>query len=247
MLKPITQEKLNRYQNLLFLICSAIALGLAFYTLHDMQTAEGAGLYLSILYGQTNRVPFDILVNIMGMLLFLALLLLPCLLLEHLSHASFFRLLAVYLALIPTAHPGNAVHLSNALFNLSFRESILQGNFLKILFVECVPVFETLKLILPFLLLLTFMNSTLHISGFQKKKIWLPCILVLFILYLLFDCIAETTLYLLHYFLIVWCFGEWEATCKHSPRFANWSMILFIGCLLRGVYRMLELISHAHL
>ena len=81
MLNPLSTESLKKLQNTLFLTCSIGALLLVLYTLHDMQTAEGAGLYLSILYGQSNRTPFDILVDIMGMLLLLALLLLPCLML----------------------------------------------------------------------------------------------------------------------------------------------------------------------
>lgn len=247
MLKSLTQEKLKLYQNILYLTCSLGALGLALYTLHDMQTAEGAGLYLSLLYGQTNRILFDLLVDIMGMLVFWAILLLPCLLLKHLNSGSFFRLLAVFLAIMPIAHPGDAVHLGNKLIHLQLRESLLNGDLMHILFMECVPAFEVIKYTIPFLILLIFTNKNLHLPNLQQKKLLFSCILVLFILYLLFDNIEETTLYLLHYFLLIWCFGEWETTCKHSPRFANWSLILFIGCLLRGIYRMLEMVSHAHL
>lgn len=247
MLKSLENKKITQYQNILFLSGSLGALGLALYTLHDLQTAEGAGLYLSLLYGQANRTPFDILVDIMGMLLLLALLLLPCLFLKHLRLASFFRLLSVYLAIMPIVHPGNAVHLSSALWDLSLRENLLKGNFLQILFTDCVPVFELLRFILPFLLLLLAINRTQGITGFQKARFLFPCIIVVFALYLLFDGIAETALYLLYYLLLILCFAEWEAACKHSTGFSNRSLILFAGCLLRGIYRMLELISHAHL
>ncbi len=247
MLKSLDNKKNTQYQNVLFLSGSLGALGLALYTLHDLQTAEGAGLYLSILYGQANRTPFDVLVDIMGMLLLLALLLLPCLLLKHLRLASFFRLLSVYLAIMPIVHPGNAVHLSSALLDLSLRENLLKGNLLEILFTDCVPAFELLKFILPFLLLLLAINRAQSITGFQKARFFFPCIIIVFVLYLLFDGIAEIALYLLYYLLLIWSFAEWEAACKHSTRFANWSLIIFVGCLLRGIYRMLELISHTHL
>lgn len=247
MLKPLDNKQIVQLQNILFICCPLGALGLALYTLHDMQTAEGAGLYLSIMYGQTSRIPFDIMVDIMGMLLLLALVLLPCLMLKYLRLDSFFRLLTVYLAFIPTAHPGKAVHLINDLLNINLRTNILEGNFLQLIFVDYAPLFDMLKFNLPFLLLLVSTNHFLKIQGFQKKKLFVPCILIMLAIYLLFENLAETALYLFSFFLLVWMFGEWEVTCKHSSRFANWSLILFIGCLLRGIYRMLELISHTHM
>ncbi|MBQ9141993.1 MAG: hypothetical protein IJX63_09415 [Lachnospiraceae bacterium] len=247
MLQALDNKKLTQLQNILFLCSSLGALGLALYTLHDMQTAEGAGLYLSIMYGQSNRFFFDIIVDIMGMLLLLALVLLPCLMLRRLRLDSFYRFLAVYLAFIPTAHPGNAVHLISDLLNARLRESLLSGDFLQFIFLDCTPLFDMLKFVLPFLVLLISINRYLKVPGFEKKKLFVPCIIVMLIIYLLFENLAEAAIYMLHFFLITWMFGEWEATCKHSLHFANWSLILFTGCLLRGIYRMLELISHAHM
>lgn len=247
MVKSLEHKQISQLQNILFLCGILGSLELALYTLHDMQTAEGAGLYLAILYGQSNRIYFDITVDIMGMLLLLALILLPCLLLEHLRLNSFYRLLAVYLAFIPTAHPGNAVHSISYLLSPQLRKDILSGDLLHLLFVEWTPLFDMLKFTLPFLILLISINRFLKIPGFQKKKVFIPCIIAMTIIYLLFENLAEASIYLLHFFLLAWMFGEWEATCKHSVRFANWSLILFTGCLLRGIYRMLELISHAHM
>lgn len=247
MTKFLDTKQTTHPKRILFWTGSLLSLALALYTLHDMQTAEGAGLYLSILYGQSNRVPFDLMVDIMGMLLFLSLLLLPCLILRHLQLDSFFRLLAVSLAFMPVAHPGNTLHVIEHFLNLTLRESILQGDFLPLLFEEYVPAFQLLKVLLPFLLLLVAINKTLHTSGFLRKRYWLLFMLFFFVMYLLFENTAHTFLYLFYYFLLIWCFDEWEATCKHSKAFADWSLIMFAGCLLRGIYRMLDLISHAHL
>ena len=37
------------------------------FTLHDMQTSQGTGLYLAMLWGHTDRTGFDILVDAFGM------------------------------------------------------------------------------------------------------------------------------------------------------------------------------------
>lgn len=247
MIKRLKSIPKNKYQNALFICATVVAELLALYTLHDLQTAEGAGLYLSMIFGQSQRTLFDILVDIMGMLLLFAMLLLPCLLLRHMGTASFFRFMSVYLAFMPIVHPGNVVHLGSAFLNMSLRQNILDGKLLQVLFVDCAPAFDTLKFTLPLLLLLHAMRKMLKLKPFEKSKLFAISIFILFVLYLLFGETAETTLYLLNYLLVVWCFAEWEVLCKYSTPFADWSIILFMGCMLRGIYRMLELISHAHL
>lgn len=241
MLKSLDNTHTNKYINVLLLFASLGALGLALYTLHDLQTAEGAGLYLSIISGQSQRIYFDILADLAGMLLLLTALLLPCLLLRHFKMVSFFRILSVYLAIMPVVRPGNVVHLSDAFLNMSLRPVILEGNLGQLLFVECAPVFDAFKITLPFLVLLFAINKS------KRGKVFIPCILALLLLYLLVGEIAETTLYLIYYLLLIWCFAEWEDGCERSPRLADWSSIVFIGCLLRGIYRMLALTSLASL
>ena len=247
MIKSLKSIPKNKYQLALFICSTVVAVLLALYTLHDLQTAEGAGLYLSMIFGQSQRTIFDILVDVMGMLLLFAMLLLPGLLLKHMGMASFFRFMSVYLAFMPIVHPGNVVHLGNSFLNMSLRQNISEGNLLQLLFVDCAPAFDALKYTLPLLLLLHAMCRMQKLKPFEKSRLFVFFIIVLFVLYLLFGETAETTLYLLNYLLIVWCFAKWEALCKHSTSFGDWSIILFIGCMLRGIYRMLELISHAHL
>lgn len=234
-------------KNIYYVGATLCTLGLALYALHDLQTAEGAGLYLSILYGQSSRIIFDILVDVMGMLLFLTVLLLPCLFLKHLNSASFFRLFACYLAFMPVVHPGNAVHLFEALLDLKLRNSLLTPNLGQFLFVDCLPLFELLPFLMSLLLLLTFADRQKNPMATRKIKLLLPFILIFLVLFLVFDNIEETTLYLICYLLLISCFAKWETLCKSNSRFANLSLILFSGCLLRGIYRMLMLISHAHL
>ena len=247
MFKSLENSKTNLYKNIFFIGAILCTLALAVYTLHDLQTAEGAGLYLSIVYGQSSRIVFDVLVDVMGMLLFLAVLLLPCLLLKSLNPASFFRLFACYLAFMPVVHPGNAVHLFEALFSLKLRDSLLTQDWGHFLYVDCLPLFEIVPLLLSFLLLLTFIGKQLELDATCKMKLFLPFLLIFIVLFLLFGGISETALYFICYMLLIRSFAEWEALCKSAPRFANWSLILFTGCLLRGIYRLLELISHAHL
>lgn len=247
MQKNSENSKTNLYKNIFFLGAILCTLILALYALHDLQTAEGAGLYLSILYGHSSRLIFDILVDVMGMLLFLAVLLLPCLFLRCLNPASIFRLFACYLAFMPIVHPGNAVHLFEVLFHLQLRDSLLTHKWGHFLYVDCLPLFELIPLLVTLLLLLTFAGKQLGLHTYCKMKLFLPVLFILVVLFLLFDSIAETALYLICYILLIGSFAASEALCKKSPRFANWSLILFTGCLLRGIYRLLEVISHAHI
>ncbi|MBQ7774931.1 MAG: hypothetical protein IJ379_03335 [Lachnospiraceae bacterium] len=247
MLKRDYNKTMNYCKKILCLAASLAALMLALYTLHDLQTAEGAGLYLSMVFGHPNRTLFDILVDIVGMLFFLTALLLPCLFMKRLCLESFFRFLAVYTAFMPIMHPGKVVHLADSFLNITFRQSLLDKSWGQAFFIECAPIFDLLKYLAPLLLILWSINKAHRNAAQTISRIYLPCTIALFIAYILFDSISDTILYLFGYLLLIQCFREWEQICKRLSRFENFSLILFFGCLLRGIYRMLESISLSHL
>ena len=103
-------------------------MGLALLTLHDMQTAEGTGLYLAFQAGTRERGPYDLLVDLAGMMCLAGLVLLPCILLKQREPESFFRFLAAYLAFLPTVSTAALVHLLDGTEDIVIRQSLLEGN-----------------------------------------------------------------------------------------------------------------------
>ena len=68
----------KRYAEWIQALSALLLIAIAGLTLHDMQTAEGAGLYLAIKAGAEDRRMYDFAVDAAGMLCLLVLLLLPC-------------------------------------------------------------------------------------------------------------------------------------------------------------------------
>ena len=112
--------------NILFLIPILGLFLLAYLTLHDLATAQGIGLYLALLQGQEERGRFDLLVDVVGMLLLLTVLVLPCILLKHQRTDSLLRLMTVYFAMLPSIGMGTLVHLfdGHPLWRVAFDKMI---------------------------------------------------------------------------------------------------------------------------
>ncbi len=239
-------HKFDFYKFIILPLIVCAALALSFYALHDLQTAEGAGLYLSLLSGQSDRTFCDILTDILGMLLFIIVLLLPCLVTRNLSVESFCRFFAAYLAFMPVVHPGEVVHIVEHLTHFVLRDSIVTFDILQLLFFDCEPLFRLLQTLLPFTFLL---YAICRIKVQSKKQIpWgLPACIALFATaYLLFSNLGYLTLFVTVYLLLFLCYLLWEVLLKELPAFNKWSRILFLIFLLRGIYRILMLISTSH-
>lgn len=229
---------------------SAGVLAFSLLTLHDLQMAEGAGLYLAMQCGvdASRRLPFDILVDIVGMVCFVAAILLPCMLLKRKKAASFLRLLSAYIAFVPIMHPGNTVHIIDNFKNLSLRQTLLDGNLATFVLEGFSDSIVILQFAAPLAILLPALNKTPEEASLPKcgHKLLIWEILLLLI-NILFPSLSQETSYLMHYSLLVWCFWLWERMIAHYPKLAGWSTLLFGGCLLRGIYKMIELMSITHL
>lgn len=240
-------QKLNFLLRFLILVSLLGSFMLAFYTFHDLQTAEGAGLYLSITFHHSSRVFFDAVVDLAGIILLLFVTILPLLIMKRISLDSYFRFFSIYLAFMPIVHPGNVVHLMDALRSISIRPNLLNGHLLDYIFQDLFPLFDMLKWFLPFVLLIYALNKSSN-NLKTTYRIWFAIFILLFLLcFCLIENIAFVFLYLVYYLLFLWCFKEMETFFIRFPIFALWSNILFFGCLLRGIYRMLQLISITHI
>lgn len=246
MLKMKDTKKIELLWKVLMVFSLFISTLLAFYTLHDIQTAHGAGLYLSIVFHQNSRTAFDLGVDLVGILLFLLVVSLPMFIYKTKGLACFFRFYAVYLAFMPVVDPGQVVHLPEAFTHITLRNSLQIGDWGRFFFTDLAPALDLCKFLLPFLIILWTLVKNLPS---KQQNSFLPLFLSLgtIFCFCLFDNIAETFLYFTCYFLLLICFRLWESLCHEYSRFAAWSNILFYGCLLRGIYRMLVLVSMNHM
>jgi len=244
----MTKEQLSgmliKIKNPLLLILIGVSFLLCGLTLHDVQTNQGVGLYLSLQLGQDNVALFNLLVDCMGILLLFTALILPCMALKRINPGSFFCLFSLYLALVPDVRPANLVHLGNTLANLTTRQIFSAENPPAALLGSLSDVALLFRTVLPLLLILVWTNRNTAPEKLQKWQIGLIVAEVFFIvLNILFPDISGETAYFMNYLLVVWCFAEWEKICDRFPKFGSWGMILLGGCWLSGLYRMIELMS----
>ena len=117
----------KRYAEWIQALSALLLIAMAGLTLHDMQTAEGAGLYLAIKAGAEDRRMYDFAVDAAGMLCLLVLLLLPCLLQKRLRPAPFLRFASASLAFLPVVSMALLVHLADGTEEMALRQAISMG------------------------------------------------------------------------------------------------------------------------
>ena len=117
----------KRYAEWIQALSALLLIAIAGLTLHDMQTAEGAGLYLAIKAGAEDRRMYDFAVDAAGMLCLLVLLLLPCFLQKRLRPAPFLRFASASLAFLPVMSMASLVHLADGTEKLAIRQTFFTG------------------------------------------------------------------------------------------------------------------------
>ncbi len=117
----------KRYAEWIQALSALLLIAIAGLTLHDMQTAEGAGLYLAIKAGAEDRRMYDFAVDAAGMLCLLVLLLLPCFLQKRLRPAPFLRFASASLAFLPVVSMALLVHLADGTEEMALRQAISMG------------------------------------------------------------------------------------------------------------------------
>ncbi len=251
----MTQKKiLNHKISYLICICCCLLFGVgAMYAYHDIQIAQGAGLYLAGKYGFSDRVPFDILMDFVGGLGLLICILCPTLLLKKRNPDALLRFLAIFLAFVPLINPGDLVHITSHLSNWQIRETFFNGNFFQEFILTVCDPLKMLIWELPLLILVLMIHknhSEYKIKPWQKIMFIISAICV--ILYLLFPGFQEYTLFLMHYPIIIVLFYELELLLekklfadKQTPLYIFW---IFYGiCGLRGIFRMIDLLQNTHM
>lgn len=241
-------KKLLKNKNWIYVIISLTIFALVFVALHDMQTAVGAGLYLSIKAGATERTMYDLLVDGAMIVAMVLLVGIPCILQKHRKPDSFLRLLFVFLAFMPRLGPGYCITFFENASLFALRHAFREGNFMAGLLEGAEFSASLLEMVVPMFCLLLVAAS---IQGKCAVKRWYFRALIPGLLMeagvFLFPNLAELLCFGVTYCILLIMFDLWENLVKSYTGMNTWGWILFGGLGLRGVYRLLDLMSHFHM
>lgn len=239
------------------IILSIILLMVCTYALWDVQTAQGVGLYLAIRIGSEHTPGLDMLCAGVFIFFLLLMILLPCLLLKHRSPLAFLRLFALYLAFIPAISTAYLVHLTDGpLFVIA--PELWPGLSPTALYKATGYLFPLLQFAIPAFAILYGCRYALTENRIKEGSksiltlqpehvILISAVSLLLVATILFYPISPLTEYLLWYILLLTLFHRWENIIAASSRLQWASHILTFLLLSRGIYRIMELISHYRL
>lgn len=238
----------KKYSKLIFLLVSAISLLLYLFAYHDMQTAEGVGLYFAIRMNQADKVPFDFAADVVRMGGTLLLLLLPCLLQKHRGTDSFWRLLSAWMALMPVVSMAELIPLFDRtrgnLWKISLEESGLWESF-------WVGDLELARLLLIWLPWMCVMMAGLALAKHKVILRWYKVVwgIAIFLLVMLsvFPGLLAVWQFAVLYLVLLVVFDLWERLLECYPKAQLCGMCLFGLLWFRGIYRLLELMSASHI
>lgn len=202
----------------------AATFGFVMSTLHEMQKAEGIGLYWALKAGM-ERGGFDIAVDVAVALALLLLTGLPCLILGYRSVSAFFRFLIGFVVFMPRISMAYLIHL--------FDSGLLTVSYDRLLFI--------LQTVIPFGCVLLAAVA----AGEKPWKKWYTVCCVAAAVLGVVSAVWESEAFgaVVTYLLLLVCFDVWERLINQNPKFAGLSWILFGGMWIRVVYCMLYIRS----
>lgn len=202
----------------------AATFGFVVSTLHEMQKAEGIGLYWALKAGM-ERGGFDIAVDVAVALMLILLTGLPCLILGHRNISAFFRFLIGFVAFMPRISMAYLIHL--------FDSGLRTVSYDRLLFV--------LQTVIPFGCVLLAAVS----AGEKPWKKWYTVCCVAAAVLGVVSAVWESEAFsaVVTYLLLLVCFDVWERLLKLNPKFKGLSWLLFGGMWIRTVYCMLYIRS----
>lgn len=230
----------NRCRIILALIV-ILTLGLYLVAYHDMQTADGVGLYLAMKAGAESRLPYDVLCDVLRLAGLLAMLVISCVLTRNKNLSSFSRLLFAWLAFMPIFSMAEVLHFPDeAILHMSFAESGLWEHFQ----IGESELLATFCVWIPMICLLFAAN---RLSGNKIREKWyLPVVAVQMIsagAILIMPGWASLFREVICYLLLLMCFDLWEKWLHENVQLQKWSSALFGLMWLRGIWRLMELMS----
>lgn len=238
-----TLKQKNIISNIIYLTLSVCLIALALLAYHDLQTAQGAGLYLALLQNADNRVPYDLFMDAVGCLGLLVTTILPLIFLKKCNPGAYLRFLCLYLAFIPIINPGDIVHIGQRITNWTLQKDL---SFLSLLY-ALNPFMTMMIALVPLLLvLLAFCaeGETLYCKKYRMILLFLSCVMT--VMYVLFPGFGEYPTFLSYFFVILVVFDTAEELWMRSDKDRKlW--LLYLLCGLKGIYHIIMLLQTTHI
>ena len=234
--------KLAKYNKLVNFIFAAIILLVCMYALHDMQTAEGIGLFFAMKLGVEQCLFVDVAVDLLCIGALVLLVYLPVKYLKPVTEGACLRLLIGYLAVVPSLSLSELI----GLFGANGKEFFWDMGIL-----TTWEAWTNIYLLLPFLqmwiplFLILFAVSCTQYDFTLKKwhRVFLTSQLVMIGILIILPQAENLVLYLFGYFGLLIAFDCWEYLYERTPQWKKWYNLFFVLMLLRGIYRIVVLMS----
>lgn len=230
------REKSGRTENLI--CCFLIGVFLLFYTvaMHDVQKAQGVGLYLSMQAGAENRTGFDILADAVALSVIVLLSAVPCVVLKRKSAVSFLRILLAFVAFMPQLRLSWLVHFTEVVQTIELCPALREGGF-QTTFLAGTEIFvKPLQMAVPAVLLMTaeLSREDMETIGKQRHHVMATICILAGVLVFLFPALSELLRFVMSYMLLLIAFDRWEILLDRYSSVPG--RILFCGIGLRGIY-----------
>lgn len=151
------------------------------------------------------------------------------------------------------------MHLADGTEKILIRQAFSEGRVMQGLLEGVAGIVPVLAIGIPLLLLAAAAVRTEGTKGGEKGvlclsigpwlRIWhgVLAVQILLLAAILFPALTDLLIYLIVYALLIYGFFLWERLCERNSEWNTWSWILFGIFWLRGIERMLELMSVYHL
>lgn len=214
-------KNLRKFEKCIAFFLSLPLLAAAVYVIHDMQTAQGAGLYLSLRFA-AGRGIMDLLTDAVLTVGLILLLILPVWKLSQQKMTGFLRFTLLFLGFMPVLEPGWILH------PLSFEENLNAGG-----------IGSIFACLFPFLAVLVFIDNDK--SDRKIYRLLLSPLICAGAVAVMFQWgfLAPVLLFIMTYVLLWMIFDHMEKLCYRNQSFADFSWILYGGVFFRAVYQLL--------
>lgn len=237
MLKQVDFVKYKKAMSLIFVMALFLC---CLYALHDMQTAQGIGLLFSMKLGMDDRMVMDVAVDVLAMFVFAMLIYLPCVKLQHKSVGAFLRLLIGYMAVVPQLSLASVLALIQR-YELEFWWDVGLWSGLWKWFYSAISFLQVWVPVLVILAALAKANDCLTFVKWHKIILLIQGILLVVLLCM--PSAENVILYLCGYLGVLLAFDCWERLMEANAKLARWFSVPFALLFLRGIYRILSLVS----
>lgn len=215
-----------------------IALGLYLAAVHDMQTAKGVGLYLSMKFGSDRKV-WDFVADGIRLLGLMLCVMFPALLLKKWELGCIFRIMVTELALLPVFDEATFLHFLLDENVLRFQAVLGRES----LVLSLQRLTESLGIILPILFLLCMAASVKGSDSTSLGRRRTAAVLVLSAVLLLIDVVLPglsfAAAFLLCYLPVCLICWKAEKVFADNGKTQMASLALYGLLWLRVVYRMI--------